>query len=486
MILACDPAVDGVSEEDAADAREAVAAAKAAAEKEAEAKKAAEEAKKAARKNGGKPTAARAEDAAKDGAAKTEKDAEAEKETDAEKEEAKEEKKKEASKPTRSSKRGQKTDEEEEGDDKEEEDKAKDAKDAKDAKEAKEEKEEKEEEEGEKAAAAAEKAEETKEAGSEKAAAEAARATAAAVAAAALNAPVPPALRSLVSELLPRLTHCCFQKNWQSVVGGVAGIDALSRVLPISALRAHLARILQALLRALLSLPPHAVKEVGAATETLHRVLEAATPAGTPVRGEDAPPGLETAIRVLTEELFSTTSSLTVRPVVEAAVAGLAERSGLPVGKVLDVKAAHVGGLLSRPLHARQVRVQTQVVHVLNFCLSAEPEPLIKIHASFVGVLQVALAPAENDDPSAAAAAAAQARRRTRPGPRTTSTRCAWRAFAHVQRDGVPRAPPAPASSAAGGGAGTTSSRSSGRGSSRCFKSSPAARPRWWTSPRRV
>ena len=39
MTLACDSAVDGVSEEDAADAREAVAAAEAAAEAEAEAKK---------------------------------------------------------------------------------------------------------------------------------------------------------------------------------------------------------------------------------------------------------------------------------------------------------------------------------------------------------------------------------------------------------------------------------------------------------------
>jgi len=58
-------------------------------------------------------------------------------------------------------------------------------------------------------------------------------------------------------------------------------------VLPISALRQHLARILQALLRALRSLPPHAVQEVRAATQVFHRILEAATPNGVAIRGRD-------------------------------------------------------------------------------------------------------------------------------------------------------------------------------------------------------
>ena len=155
------------------------------------------------------------------------------------------------------------------------------------------------------------------------------------------------------------------------------------------------------MLRALWSLPPHAVVEVRAATEVFHRVLKAATPEGTAIRGEDAPPGLETALGVLSEELFSTSSSATVRPVVEAAVAGLSKRSGLEVSKVLDVKPAHVGGLLSRPLHTRHIDLQTQVVCILNFCLSTHPEPLMRIHAQLVGLLQEALALAENDDPTA-------------------------------------------------------------------------------------
>jgi transformation/transcription domain-associated protein len=142
------------------------------------------------------------------------------------------------------------------------------------------------------------------------------------------------------------------------------------------------------------------VAEVRAATTVFHRILEAATPAGVAIRGDDAPPGLETAVGVLAEELFSTSSSPTVRPVVEAAIDGLSKRSGLDVGRVLDVKATHLSGLLSRPLHSRHVHVQTQVVHILNFCLSTQPQPLIKIHSSFVGLLQEALAVAENDDPS--------------------------------------------------------------------------------------
>jgi len=40
------------------------------------------------------------------------------------------------------------------------------------------------------------------------------------------------------------------------------------------------------------------------------------------LRGPDAPPGLETAVGVLAEELFSTGSSPTVRPVVEQAIDG--------------------------------------------------------------------------------------------------------------------------------------------------------------------
>jgi len=142
------------------------------------------------------------------------------------------------------------------------------------------------------------------------------------------------------------------------------------------------------------------VAELSSATAVFHRLLEAATPAGVAIRGQDAPAGVEAAVGVLAEELFSTGSSPTVRPVVEAAIQGLSARSGLDVGRVLDVKATHMSGLLSRPLHSRHVHVQTQVVHILNFCLSTQPQPLIKLHSTFVGLLQEALAVAENDDPS--------------------------------------------------------------------------------------
>ena len=106
----------------------------------------------------------------------------------------------------------------------------------------------------------------------------------------------PPALKALVAELLPRLTARCFQKNWQSVVGGVAGIDALSRVLPISALRAHLAKILQALLRALRSLRPHAVAEVAAAPRSVPPRARDRDPRGHADYAARTPPGVEAAV----------------------------------------------------------------------------------------------------------------------------------------------------------------------------------------------
>ena len=59
---------------------------------------------------------------------------------------------------------------------------------------------------------------------------------------------------------------------------------------------------------------------------------------------------------------------------------------------MLDVKATHVARLLSRPLHSRHVHVQTQVVHILNFCLSATPSRSSRSTQAFVGVLQEALA----------------------------------------------------------------------------------------------
>ena len=149
-----------------------------------------------------------------------------------------------------------------------------------------------------------------------------------------------------------------------------------------------------------LGLPPHAVAEVAVATRVFHRVLEAATPEGVDIRGDDAPPGVEAAVAVLSEELFSTTSSPTVRPVVEAAVMGLSKRSGLDVNKVLDVKPAHAQALLARPLRSKHVNVQTQVVHIVNFCLSARPAPIMSVNAQTVGLLQEALVVAENDDPN--------------------------------------------------------------------------------------
>jgi transformation/transcription domain-associated protein len=139
---------------------------------------------------------------------------------------------------------------------------------------------------------------------------------------------------------------------------------------------------------------------------------------------------------------------------------------------VLDVKATHVGGLLSRPLHTRRVAVQVQVVRILDFCLSTRPEPLIKIHASFVGLLQEALSLAENDDAATAAAKTGVA-----PGAgddmhalRAACIRLMCSAMACPELKTPPRA--------------RSSSRSCASGSSPCSSSrSPAATPTWWTSP---
>ena len=357
MTLACDPAVVGVSEEEAEQAKDVVAAAKEAIEREEEEEKT----RKENAKKGIKPDA--------------EKDADFDK-MDVDKPEVKEEdgvKKEDESKESDAKagkKGGKKGAKDDDDDDKKEEGGDKD--DKKDGDDEKEEKKSEQKPDPAKASAAA-----------------------------ALVVPIPPALSALVAELLPRLMHACFQKSWQATVGGVAGIDALTRVLPISALRANLPKILQALLSALQSLPPHAVQEVRTATRVFHRVLEAATPEDVDIRGEDAPPGVEAAVAVLSEELFSTTSSTTVRPVVEAAVMGLGKRSGLDVNEVLDVKPAHAQALLSRPLRSKHVDVQTQVVHIVNFCLSARPAPLMSVNAQTVGLLQEALVVAENDDPNA-------------------------------------------------------------------------------------
>ena len=356
MTLACDSAVTGVSEEEAEQAKEAVAVAKASIEREEEEEKR----RKENAKKGFKPETER-EDADVD---KMDVDKPEVKEEDVKKEdESKDDGKGSAKK---GGKKGAKADDDAVADKKGEDTDG-------EKKEGDEDKDEKAEQKPDPAKASA---------------------------AAALVVPIPPALKALVAELLPRLMHACFQKNWQATVGGVAGIDALTRVLPISALRANLPKILQALLSALQLLPPHAVTEVAAATKLFHRVLETATPEGVDIRGEDAPPGVEAAVAVLSEELFSTTSSPTVRPVVEAAVMGLSKRSGLDVNKVLDVKPAHAQALLARPLRSKHVNVQTQVVHIVNFCLSARPAPIMSVNAQTVGLLQEALVVAENDDPN--------------------------------------------------------------------------------------
>ena len=195
-----------------------------------------------------------------------------------------------------------------------------------------------------------------------------------AAAAAALEVPVPPALRCLVAELLPRLTHCCFKKSWQSVVGGVAGVDALTRVLPAAALQSHLPRILQALLRALRSLPPHAVVEVRARHGGVPpRAWSAPRPRALSLRGPDAPPRLEAAAGVLSGGALLHVVVAHGAPGGGERGGGLRAALGLDVGKVLDVKATHVGGLAVAPAAHAARRRAGQVVRILDFCLSATP-----------------------------------------------------------------------------------------------------------------
>ena len=228
MTLACDASVVGVSAEDAKDARACVAHAEACLELENKERECAAIAAKAMRDAGIDPSAVEADAAdVADAAEAADADAEKAKEKDSEmnyagdKDEDKEEDKAEMASPkqTRASRRGAATSSK---------------KSAKT-----------EDEDGEDADAAS-KDEGKMEDGDKKG--DVKKEKDASIVAAAAETPVPPALDSLVAELLPRLTHMCFKKSWQSVVGGVAGIDALTRVLPATALQTHLPRILQALL----------------------------------------------------------------------------------------------------------------------------------------------------------------------------------------------------------------------------------------------
>ena len=203
------------------------------------------------------------------------------------------------------------------------------------------------------------------------------------------------------------------------------------RVLPISALRAHLPAFSMHC-SARWSLPPHAVVEVRAATEVFHTCLRRPRPRGRQIRGEDAPPGLETAIRVSPRSSSARARAPPCAPWWRRRWRGSqTQRTRGEQGAGRQTGAR--GRVALATPHTRRSTCRRRWC-ILNFCLSAQPEPLMRIHAQLVGLLQEALALAENDDPTAIAGWA--------PGERRRRLHALARGVhsSDVQRHGVPRA----------------------------------------------
>ena len=184
--------------------------------------------------------------------------------------------------------------------------------------------------------------------------------------------PVPPALKALVTELLPRLMHCCFQKNWQSTVGGVAGIDALSRVLPnLRASRAPSEDSACAAQRSAVAPRRTPSRRWRAATKLFHRVLETATPRVWTYAARTRPPASKPP-----SSFSPRNSSPRLRRHRPPRGGGCRDgpqqtkRPGREQGARRQTRA-RAGGLLARPLRSKHVNVQTQVVHIVNFFVHA-------------------------------------------------------------------------------------------------------------------
>ena len=204
-----------------------------------------------------------------------------------------------------------------------------------------------------------------------------------------------PKLSSCVEALVPRLMHCCYKQEPNSIMGGVSGLDVIMKRLPTSLLKRRLPGVLAAMIRAIQVLPTQAYSQKKEAVEALHRVVEIYVPAGVTPRGDDA--RIEEGVTVLVNELCSTSSTDSSREAVERSLLGIAERTSTSLENVLSLSEDALPALMERPLASRHVLAQIQLVKLINFCLSASP-PLIAMKDKSLDFIREVLTIAESED----------------------------------------------------------------------------------------
>ena len=204
-----------------------------------------------------------------------------------------------------------------------------------------------------------------------------------------------PKLSSCVEALVPRLMHCCYKQEPNSIMGGVSGLDVIMKRLPTSLLKRRLPGVLAAMIRAIQVLPAQAYSQKKEAMEALHRVVETYVPAGVTPRGDDAK--IEEGVTVLVNELCSTSSMDSSREAVERSLLGIAERTSTSLESVLSLSEDALLALMERPLASRHVLAQIQLVKLINFCLSASP-PLIAMKDKSLDFIREVLTIAESED----------------------------------------------------------------------------------------
>ena len=149
------------------------------------------------------------------------------------------------------------------------------------------------------------------------------------------HAKPPQKLAVLVDALIPRLCHCAFKTAWQSTSGAVEGINMLLDVVPRSIIRPHMAKIALCLLRALRGMPKHAAPEIKKTSKVLYKLVDVCLPIGSIPRGEDAEPGVEAGVNVISDAVVSISEAQNVRPAVEKALVDISRQCKVKVKDVL-------------------------------------------------------------------------------------------------------------------------------------------------------
>ena len=91
-------------------------------------------------------------------------------------------------------------------------------------------------------------------------------------------------------------------------------------VVPRSIIRPHMAKIALCLLRALRGMPKHAAPEIKKTSKVLYKLVDVCLPIGSIPRGEDAEPGVEAGVNVISDAVVSISEAQNVRPAVEKAL----------------------------------------------------------------------------------------------------------------------------------------------------------------------